>query len=154
MTFRRALGGSTMRRTGRGWIVVGLLAVPLLLTACGGTAAEEAGQPPAVAKEINGVTQVTLSAEAAKRLGVQTVAVRGDGARTVIPYNAVLYDPNGETWTYTSPKPLVFQRADISVARIDGNSAILVTGPRVGTPVVTDGATEIWGVEYGGIEED
>lgn len=144
-----------MRRKGRGWIAVGLLTVPLLLAACGGTAAEEA-QPPAVAKQIKGtgVTQVTLTAEAAKRLGVQTVTVRSDGAQTVIPYNAVLYDPNGETWTYTSPKPLVFQRADISVARIDGNSAILVTGPRVGTLVVTDGATEIWGVEYGGIEED
>jgi hypothetical protein len=147
-----------MRRKGRGWIVVGLLTVPLLLAACGSTAAEEA-QPPAVAKQIKGtgVTQVTLTAEAAKRLGVRTVAVRSNGAgtaRTVIPYNAVLYDPNGETWTYTNPKPLVFQRADISVARIDGNSAVLVTGPRVGTSVVTDGATEIWGVEYGGIEED
>jgi hypothetical protein len=148
-----------MRRKGRGWIVVGLLAVPLLLTACGGNAGEEAAQPPAVAKRIKGtgITRVTLTAEAAKRLGVQTVAVRSDGAktaRTVIPYDAVLYDPTGETWTYTSPKPLVFQRADIRVDRIDGNSAILTKGPRVGTPVVTAGATEIWGVEYGGIEED
>jgi hypothetical protein len=156
MTFRRALGGTTMRRTGRGWIVVGLLVVPLLLAACGGTAAEEAVQPPAVAKQIKGtdITQVTLTAEAARRLGVRTVAVRSDGAGTVIPYQAVLYDPNGETWAYTSPKPLVFQRADISVARIVGNSAILTTGPSVGTAVVTAGATEIWGVEYGGIEED
>jgi hypothetical protein len=147
-----------MRCKGRGWIVVGLLVAPLLLAACGGTGAEEAGQPPAVAKQIKGtgITQVTLTADAAKRLGVQTVMVRSDGgtSRTVIPYDAVLYDPNGETWTYTSPKPLVFQRADISVARIDGNSAILAKGPSIGTPVVTAGATEIWGVEYGGIEED
>ncbi len=58
------------------------------------------------------------------------------------------------TWTYTSPEHLVFQRQDISVARIDGDSAVLTSGPPVGTVVVTVGATEIWGVEYGGIEED
>ena len=144
-----------MGRKRRGWIVVGLLALPLLLAACGGGAGEEAAQPPAVAKQIKGgITRVTLTAEAAKRLGVQTVPVRSDGASTVIPYEAVLYDPNGETWTYTSPTPLVFQRADISVARIDGDSAILAKGPRVGIRVVIAGATEIWGVEYGGIEED
>jgi hypothetical protein len=31
---------------------------------------------------------------------------------------------------------------------------ILSGGPPVGTPVVTVGSAEIWGVEYGGIEED
>jgi hypothetical protein len=48
----------------------------------------------------------------------------------------------------------VFQRADIRVARIDGNSAILTKGPPIGTPVVTTGATEIWGVEHGDVKED
>jgi hypothetical protein len=103
------------------------------------------------------VIRVTMTAEAAKRVGVETVEVRSDpsgASRTVIPYDAVLYDPTGETWTYTSPKPLVYERADINVVRIDGDSAILDQGPPVGTSVVTVGATEIWGVEYGGIEED
>ena len=36
----------------------------------------------------------------------------------------------------------------------DGDKVILSGGPPVGTPVVTVGSTEIWGVEYGGIEED
>jgi hypothetical protein len=31
---------------------------------------------------------------------------------------------------------------------------LLTKGPVVGTKVVTEGATEIWGVEYGGIQED
>jgi hypothetical protein len=95
-----------------------------------------------------------LTAEAARRLDVQTVAARSDGKRTVIPYAAVLYDPDGRTWTYTSPEQLVFVRKDISVDRIDGDSAILTAGPSPGTAVVTVGADELWGVEYGGIEED
>ena len=143
----------------RGTMVAALLVVPLLLTACGGKAGEEETAKPAVIQQVKGsdVTRVTLTAAAAKRLDVHTATVRRDGTgthRLVIPYEAVLYDPNGSTWTYTSPKPLVFQREDISVARIDGDPAVLTKGPAIGTPVVTVGAAEIWGVEYGGIKED
>jgi hypothetical protein len=66
----------------------------------------------------------------------------------------VLYDPDGATWTYTSPKPLEYVRANITVKSIDGQRAILTKGPAPGTAVVTLGATELWGVEYGGIKED
>ena len=95
-----------------------------------------------------------MTADAAKRIDVKTAAVKSDGGDTVIPYSAVLYDPDGATWTYTNPKPLVFVRADITVKNITGESAILTKGPAPGTAVVTLGATELWGVEYGGIEED
>jgi hypothetical protein len=135
-----------------------LLAIPLLATACGGTPAEEASVESAVTKQVAGtdIVRVELSADAAERLGVRTVAVRSDpmSSRAVIPYAAVLYDPDGSTWTYSSPARLVYQRKDISVARIQGDAAVLSRGPPVGTVVVTAGATEIWGVEYGGIEED
>ena len=148
-----------MKRRGIRSIVAGLLAVPLLLAACGGTGGEGVAQKPAVLTHVRGtdVTRVTLTAEAAKRLGIQTATVRSDGAgthRLVIPYKAVLYDPNGATWTYTSPKPLVFEREGIRVARIAGGAAVLTKGPPVGAQVVTVGAMEIWGVEYGGIKED
>ena len=135
-----------------------LLAIPLLATACGGTPPEEASVESAVTKQVPGtdIVRVELSADAAERLGVRTVAVRSDpmSSRAVIPYAAVLYDPDGSTWTYASPARLVYQRKDISVARIQGDAAVLSRGPPVGTVVVTAGATEIWGVEYGGIEED
>jgi hypothetical protein len=148
-----------MKRHGRDWgIVAALLAVPLLLAACGSSANEEAGPDPATIEHVKGtdLARVKLTANAARLLGVHTVRVRTEGARgrTVIPYDAVLYDPDGRTWAYTSPKPLVYQRADIRVARTDGASAILTRGPPAGARVVTAGATEIWGVEYGDIEED
>jgi hypothetical protein len=149
-----------MRIPGTRWagVALGVVVLSLLATACGATREEEA-TPPAATEQVKGmdVVRVVLTAEAAKRLGVQTVKVASDGdgtGRSVIPYEAVLYDPDGSTWTYTSPANLVFQRKDITVARIDGDTAILTTGPRVGAVVVTAGATEIWGVEYGGIEED
>lgn len=146
------------RRSAVPGAVLAILAVSLLLNACGGKA-EEGGEEPAVVEQVGGtnVNRVTLTPLAAKRLDIQTAAVRSDGKRpqrTVIPYSAVLYDPNGDTWTYTNPRPLAFVRQDISVDRIEGNSAVLSAGPPVGMAVVIVGADEIWGVEYGGIEED
>jgi hypothetical protein len=133
-----------------------VIGIALLAAGCGGSE-EEAAVEPATVQTIEGtdLSRVVLTAAAAKRIGVRTAPARGAGGkRTVIPYDAVLYDPNGGTWTYTSPKHLVFVRQDITVDRIDGDRAILSAGPASGTPVVTIGATEIWGVEYGGIEED
>jgi hypothetical protein len=127
----------------------------LALSACGGSSDSAAPVEPAkLTKLAGGVNQITLTADAAKRIDVKTAAVKSDGGDTVIPYSAVLYDPDGATWTYTNPKPLVFVRADITVKSITGERAILTKGPAPGTAVVTLGATELWGVEYGGIEED
>lgn len=140
------------------FVPVVLTGVALLAAGCGsnggfGEAASRAARVEAVPG--SDLKRVVLTAEAAKRLDIETARVRRVGAgRTVIPYASVLYDPNGATWTYTSPKPLSFIRHDITVERIEGKRAILSSGPPVGTAVVTVGATELWGVEYGGIEED
>jgi hypothetical protein len=149
-----------MERRGRWWIAaaLALVVLPLLATACGGSAEDET-PVPAVVQHVKGsnIERVRLTAEAARHLGIQTTPVRSDGGdsgRLVIPYDAVLYDPDGNTWTYTNPTPLVFQRHDIRVARIEGTSAVLSKGPTAGTRVVTVGAAELWGVEYGGIKED
>jgi hypothetical protein len=154
-----SLPAERVARRGRAWpaALLLLLVVPLLATACGGGGADEEGPKPAVVEHVKGSNseRVRLTSEAAKRIGVRTALVRSEGAgRLVVPYDAVLYDPNGNTWTYVNPTPLVYQRHDIRVARIDGNSVVLSKGPPVGARVVTEGATEIWGVEYGGIEED
>ena len=64
-----------------------------------------------------------------------------------IPYAAVVYYLDGNTWTYTKTGDLTFQRAPIKVAGIDGDVATLTAGPAVGTPVVVVGAPEVLGAE-------
>jgi hypothetical protein len=148
------VNGTALRRA-NAVIAVGLVVFGLVLTACGGSSEGPAPAAPVQIKKLpGGRNQLTLTADAAKRIDVKTAAVKSDGGNTVIPYAAVLYDPDGATWTYTSPSPLVFVRADITVKNIDGERAILTKGPAPGTAVVTIGATELWGEEYGGIEED
>jgi hypothetical protein len=138
------------------WMALGMVLLGLSVSACGGSsgAAEEPAVSASVTELAGGAKRVTLSADAARRIDVKTAPAESAGGSTVIPYDAVLYDPNGATWTYTSPKPLVFVRAEITVDRIEADRAILTKGPAPGTAVVTVGATELWGVEYGGIEED
>ena len=134
---------------------LGMLVLGLALSACGGSSETAAPNDTSHVTELaGGAIRVTLSADAARRLDVKTAPAVTEAGATVIPYDAVLYDPNGETWTYTNPTPLNYVRADITVDRIEGDRAILTKGPKPGTAVVTVGATELWGVEYGGIEED
>jgi hypothetical protein len=136
-------------------IVAGLVAV--LLSVRSDTSNEEAGgSEPATVEAIKGtdLSRVTLSAQAARRLGIKTAPVtRERGRRTVIPYDAVLYGADGKTFTYTSPKPLVFVRAAISVDDIKGDRALLSAGPPTGMAVVTVGSQELFGTEYE-VEED
>jgi len=144
-------------RLGRGWRLAALLVMGLAVSACTSSSSQEdagSGTEPVSVEHPEGsdVARITLTEDAARRLDVQTTAVvpAGDAGsgQTVIPYSAVLYDPSGDTWTYTSPKHLVFVRAPIDVDRIDGNSAILASGPPVGTDVVTVGGSELLGSEY------
>lgn len=139
------------------WIVAVLLVTGLALPACTRASTEEpSGADPASVESIEGsdVSRVILSSDAARRLDVQTAPVaelrgrHGDGPRLVMPYDAVLYDPSGDTWAYTSTEPLAFVRAPVTVDRIDGSDAILSAGPPPGTEVVIVGASELLGVEY------
>ena len=135
-------------------LVAAMLALTFALSACKESPAEEEATSSDIATvepiEGSDVAQVTLSEEAAQRIDVQTSPVQaGSGhAALTIPYAAVLYDPAGHTWTYTSPDALVFVRAPIDVLRIDGDRALLSDGPAIGTEVVTVGAAEILGTEY------
>jgi outer membrane murein-binding lipoprotein Lpp len=129
-------------------------AVTLILAGCTGTDAR-VEQPQSTVKPIAGspVQQVQLTEQAMRRLGittglVQTAARPGQGARTTIPYSAVVYDADGSTWTYVTTAERTFVRRSITVRVIDGSTAILTSGPAVGTAVVTVGAPELLGAEY------
>lgn len=152
-----------MRHTKR-WAVGLLLIVVagLALAACAGLPGESASggasasaEPPAQVEPIEGadVSRVILSEEAAKRLDIQTAPLRDEqvrGAlRTVVPYSAVIYDVHGETWVYTGSERLTFVRAPIQIDFIDGDLAVLSEGPPSGTAIVTVGAPELYGAEFG-----
>jgi hypothetical protein len=140
------------------WLITTLTLAGLALAACAQPIEEGvlSGQaPPARVEPIEGtdLKQVTLIPRAAERLGIKTTAVRavvaGAGPRTVVPYAALLYDKQGDTWVYTNPEGLVFIRYAITVEEIRNDLAILTDGPPAGTSVVTVGAAELYGVESG-----
>jgi AcrB/AcrD/AcrF family len=130
--------------------VIALVGLLVFLSGCGDSNTSAAsGPPPSKLVHKGDKTTVVLSSTAAKRIGVQTAAVSKKGHHVVVPYDAVLYEPNGKAITYTSPAPLQYERASVVVKRFKGNSAILKTGPPAGTKVVTVGSDEILGVEEG-----
>ena len=135
------------------WIVVLLIIAGLAataLSACSDSSNEAAADEPASVEPIKGTSYntITLSADADKRLGIETGRVSEKRGRKVIPYAAVSYTPNGGTYTYTSPKKLTFVRQTIRVQTVKGGEAILSHGPPVGTAVVTVGSAELFGTEY------
>jgi len=142
----------------KGFIVGLAIAAAVFAAGCGSSGSkEEVGDAqPAKVTPIKGtdLSRVTLSADAAKRLGIATATVVAQGSdRKVIPYDAVIYAADGKTFTYTSPKPLNYVRAPITVTDIRGNRAYLSAGPPAGTAVVTVGSQELFGTEYE-VEED
>jgi len=130
-------------------IVVLFVLAGLLLSACGGSAIPVTGDKVAPVKlepiEGTDFQRVILTEKAAQRLNIQTAEVGGN----TIPYAAVIYDTEGNTWVYTNPEPLTFVRAPIVVDRIDGDQAILSEGLDSGTMVVTLGVSELYGAETG-----
>ena len=103
--------------------------------------------------------RVVLTADAMRRLGIRTVPVTratvpgSHRDRTTIPYAAVIYRPDGSTWAYTVVGRREFARARIQIDHITGKVAVLTAGPRPGTPVVTVGGAELYGIEVGVAEE-
>jgi hypothetical protein len=143
----------------RRWLVAMLLVIALPLSACGKAAegpAEEEEEAHAKVERIQGtkLSRVVLTPTAARSLGIRTQAVRAgrddEGKRAlVIPYSAIFYDSEGESFTYTNPSRLTYVRRRIVVDDIEHGRAVLVKGPPAGTAVVTVGTDELLGVEDG-----
>ena len=113
------------------------------------------GGEPAVVEPVDGteLSLITLSASAMRRLDVRTASVRTVNVegepRTVVPYSAVFYDADGQTWVYTSPEPRTFVRESITIDLIDGDQAVISAGPAPGAKVATVGVAELFGAETG-----
>ncbi len=79
-----------------------------------------------------------------------SVPMRGEEESLTVPWAAILHDIYGSTWVYESIAPHTFTRRRVQVTRIVGTDAVLASGPKPGTKVVTDGAAELFGTEFGG----
>lgn len=100
-----------------------------------------------------GLNRLSVTEKAAQRLGIETARVQArtvDGQqRTTIPYGAIIYDKDGAIWAYAVQEPRVFVRQKVSVDAIDGPTVVLTSGPGIGTEVVSVGAAELYGLEFG-----
>ncbi len=137
------------------WIVVVLIIAGLQLAACTPDSATPGKTEPAHIEPIEGtdLSRVVLTEKAAERLDIQIALVSEEQVegtqRLVIPYAALIYGLNGETWAYIMPEPLTFVREAITVDYIVGDMAVLLVGPAIGTEVVTVGVAELYGTETG-----
>lgn len=129
------------------WILVMLVFAGLLLSACGAKSATSEKVVPSKLEPIEGtdLSKVILTEKAAERIGVETVSASG----TEVPYAAVIYDIEGNTWIYTNPEPLTFVREQIVIDYITGDTAFLTESLSGELTVVTVGVAEIYGTETG-----
>lgn len=147
-----------------GWSAALLLVAVAQFTGCQSKERIYEQIAPADVREIEGkyVKEVELLTDKAiDRIGLQLSEVskqqgpRKESPQLSVPYSALLYDPDGKEWVYTSPKHRVYIREKIKVDYIEGIEspdgrkmvAFLKEGPEIGSKVVSVGALELYGTE-------
>jgi len=129
-------------------LVIILVFAGFLLSACGGQVPVTGEKlAPSKLEPIEGseLSRVILTEKAAERVGIETVSVNRD----LVPYAAVIYDLEGNTWIYTNPEPLAFVRVPIAIDHIEGDTAVLSESLPSDLTVVTVGVAELYGTETG-----
>jgi hypothetical protein len=105
---------------------------------------------------------VTLTQQASRDIGLQTGPVlsytsvaQAPNKKSItvvdpcVPTTAVIYDPTGQAWVYEATSTLTYVRAPITISKATSETTYLSAGPPPGTIIVTVGAPELLGVEYG-----
>jgi multidrug efflux pump subunit AcrA (membrane-fusion protein) len=77
------------------------------------------------------------------------IPLQGEEESLVIPRAAVLRDIHGTAWVYVRSGDNEFRRERVAVKFTTEKLAVLNLGPEVGTPVVVEGAAELFGTEFG-----
>ena len=78
-----------------------------------------------------------------------SLSLQGSEESLVVPAAGILYDIHGNTWVYEAMGAQAYTRRRVEVRRIAGGNAILGRGPSPGAKIVTDGAAELFGTEFG-----
>ncbi len=141
------------------WLVMLLVFVGVNITAC--TEMRDSNEAkemePAHVEKVRGtdLKRVTLTEKAIERIDLRTDKVRkqkvsrSDSPRVVVPYSALIYDPHGKTWVYTSTKESrSFIRHEVDVDYIEGDVVVLNEGPPVDSLVASVGVAELYGAEF------
>ena len=74
----------------------------------------------------------------------------GSGNRIVVPWSAIMYDINGGSWVYLKTARYTYSRMRVEVSSVIDGLAVLTRGINKGDEIVTSGATELFGTEFGG----
>lgn len=83
-----------------------------------------------------------------QRVGV-VLATTATRQRLVAPRAAILYDIFGGAWVYQETAPQTYVRTRVELVDVLGESAVIARGIAAGALVVTDGAAELFGTEFG-----
>lgn len=142
--------------------IAALLLISIAATGCSSSGAQEVttANEPAVVTPVDGsenLHRIQLTDDAADRIGLTltTVSVastpsRADGTHPeAVAAGAVVYDSAGATWVFVQQQHLTFQRAQVVVSRVVGDTAVLRSGPPVGSTVALVGVAELKGAEEG-----
>ena len=73
------------------------------------------------------------------------VPLNGDAESLVVPRSAILRDIYGTAWVYVKSGEHEYRRQRVAVTFTTEEFAVLSLGPEAGTPVVVDGAPELFG---------
>jgi hypothetical protein len=133
-------------------LVAGLavVAAALVLTACQEVPSNLVKSEPYSLEPIEGtdMSWIKLSDDTAARIDLQTAEVRRNGKHKVVPHLSIIYNPYGQVFVYTKPRPQTYLRRPVTVDRVVDDRVLLTAGPPVGTAVVTVGAAELLATEY------
>ncbi|MGC4013239.1 MAG: efflux RND transporter periplasmic adaptor subunit [Luteolibacter sp.] len=135
------------------------VAAILSLSDFSGSSATVAGKPvqgPQTADPLN--TSIDLFYEIANRDGVLApgsrvsiqIPYKSATEGIVIPYSAVVYDIHGGSWIYVNTDSLLYTRQRVEIASVSGQNAVIKRGLSGREKVVTAGAAELFGFEFGG----
>jgi hypothetical protein len=73
----------------------------------------------------------------------------GSASGLMVPTSAILRDAYGGEWVYVRTAPHVYERRRIEIVSTNGGQAMLGRGLSNGAQVVTAGAAELFGTEFG-----
>jgi RND family efflux transporter MFP subunit len=87
-----------------------------------------------------------------QRVGV-TLPLKGEDEGLTVPYAALVRDIHGNSWVYVKAGDHSYSRRIVMVDRVVGDLAVIATGKvKPGDSVVTSGAAELFGAEFGGFK--